>query len=312
MSWDDRIGRRLKLKDLQMLMAVAEAGGIGKAAERLNYSQPAVSQAIASLERTFGKRLLERGRSGIELTPYGDALIKCGAAVFDDLRKGVADIEFLSDPTAGEVRIGCSEPVSASIVSAIINRLARRYPRIVFQVLLRDPHVLYRELAARSVDVLIAQMVGHVEEEHMHSEILYNESVVVVAGAQHRCARKRRIALADLADEPWTLPLPRSFIGSRVAEAFRALGLDPPRTTVIAPSAYLRIMLVASGHFLTVVPAVMLKVGVKQLSIKTLPVELPGHRRPVGIITLKNRAPSPVAQLFIEHARAVAKTMVRD
>src|SRR6185436_10977888 len=148
MPWDDRIGRRLKLKDLQTLMAVVDAGGMGRAADRLNYSQPAVSQAIANLERTLGKRLLERGRKGIELTPYGDAVLKCGAAVFDDLRKAVADIDFLSDPTAGEVRIGCTEPVSAGIVSAVVDRLARRHPRIVFQILAREPTTLYRELSA--------------------------------------------------------------------------------------------------------------------------------------------------------------------
>jgi LysR family pca operon transcriptional activator len=71
MPWDEKISQRLKLKDLQTFMAVIDAGGIGKAAERLNYSQPAVSKAIASLERTLGKRLFERGRRGIELSPYG-------------------------------------------------------------------------------------------------------------------------------------------------------------------------------------------------------------------------------------------------
>src|SRR5262245_37904383 len=96
MAWNDRIGRRLKFRDLQMLMAVVEAGGIGKAAGRLNYSQPAISKAIAGLEHAFGKRLLDRGRKGIELTPYGDALVKCGSVVLDELRKGLASIEYLS------------------------------------------------------------------------------------------------------------------------------------------------------------------------------------------------------------------------
>jgi DNA-binding transcriptional LysR family regulator len=160
----------------QTLMTVIEAGGMRKAADRLNYSQPAVSKAIASLERTLGKRLLERSRRGIELTPYGEAVIKCGVAVFDALRKGVADIDFLSDPTAGEVRIGCTEPVSAGIVSAVMDRLVRRYPRIMFRVLLRDSLTLHRELTARNVDILIAQMERPINEENMQSEILYHES----------------------------------------------------------------------------------------------------------------------------------------
>src|SRR5215212_5311563 len=117
MPWDEKISRRLKLKDLQTLMAVIEAGGIGKAAGRLNYSQPAISKAIASLERTLGRRLFERGRKGIELTPYGEAMIKCGVAVFDDLRRGIEEIDFLADPTAGKVRIACTDLVAAGVVS---------------------------------------------------------------------------------------------------------------------------------------------------------------------------------------------------
>ena len=200
MPWDERIGRNLKLKDLHTLMAVIEAGGMGKAAERLNYSQPAVSKAIAGLERTVGKRLLERGRKGIELTLYGEALLKCGVAVFDDLRKGVADIDFLSDPTSGEVRIGCTEPVSAGILSAVIDLLSRRHPRIVFQVILRDAPSIFIELEARNVDFVITQLTHGIDQEYMHCESLYDEPIVIVAGAHHPSAHKRRVKLADLVE----------------------------------------------------------------------------------------------------------------
>lgn len=308
MPWDERLGRRIKLKDLQTLMAVIDAGGIGKAAHRLNYSQPAISKAIASLERTLGRRLLERGRRGIELTPYGDALRNCGTAMFDDLRKGIADIDFLADPTAGEIRIGCTEPVSAGIVPATINRVAKRYPRIVFNVVSDNPAAIYRELKSRNIDLAIAQMTAHLEEDHMHGEILYHESVAVVAGANHPNARKRHITLAELADEPWALPLPRSFVHGVVRDAFRQSRLPFPRTTAIVSSAYLRLVLAANGPFITVVPAVMVKFGIKQLAVKTLRVELPRNRRPVGIVTLKDRPLTAVAQHFIEHVRTVART----
>lgn len=310
MPWDEKISRGLKLKDLQMLLAVIETGGIGKAADRLNYSQPAVSKAIANLERTIGKRLFERGRKGIELTPYGNAMLTCGVAVFDDLRKGVEQVDFLADPTAGEVRIACTEPVSA-LVSAIIDRLARRYPRVTFSVILREISSLYAELETRNVEFAIAQFTGNMDQEHVHAEPLYQEPVVIVAGVHHSLAQKRRVRLADLADQAWVLPPPWSFIRAQFADAFRRIGMEPPHTTVVAPSAYLRIMLAAGGHFLTIVPAVMSKLGVRQLAIKTLPVVLSTNRNPVGIITLKGRAQSPVAQLFIQHARVVAKTMTR-
>jgi DNA-binding transcriptional LysR family regulator len=308
MPWDEKISRRLKLKDLQALLAVIETGGIGRAAERLNYSQPAVSQAIANLERTIGKRLFQRGRKGIELTPYGDAMLTCSVAVFDDLRKGVEQVDFLANPTAGEVRIACTEPASA-LVSAIIDRLARRYPRVTFSVMLREISSLYAELETRKVEFAIAQFTDNMDQDHVHAEPLYQEPVVIVAGVHHSLAKKRRIRLADLANQAWVLPPPWSFIKAQFADAFRRMGMEPPHTTVVAPSAYLRIMLAAGGHFLTIVPAVMSKLGERQLAIKALPVALPPNRNPVGIITLKGREQSPVAQLFIQHARAVAKTV---
>jgi DNA-binding transcriptional LysR family regulator len=106
MRVSDRIGRRLKLHDLHVLMAVVQAGSMSKAAEFLNTTQPAVSRSIADLEHAFGVRLLDRSRQAVELTEYGRALLDGGVAMFDDLRQAVKNIEFLADPTAGEIRVG--------------------------------------------------------------------------------------------------------------------------------------------------------------------------------------------------------------
>src|SRR5262245_387439 len=105
MPWDDRTKRRLKLRDLETLMAVVEAGSMGKAAQRLKLFQPAISKSIADLEAALGVRLLDRSRRGVEPTPYGLALIRRGVSAFDELKLGVQEIEFLADPAAGELRI---------------------------------------------------------------------------------------------------------------------------------------------------------------------------------------------------------------
>ena len=127
-----RIERRLKLNDLRVLLSVVEAGSMHKAAERLATSQPAISRAIGDLEHALGVRLLDRTPSGVKPTPYGHALMKRGLAAFDELRQGVKDIEFLTDPTSGELRIGCSEYAAGGPVLAVINRLTKKYPRMVF------------------------------------------------------------------------------------------------------------------------------------------------------------------------------------
>src|SRR3954465_2766870 len=117
MQLSDRIGRRMKLQDLHVLMTVLQAGSMGKAARDLNTTQPSVSRAIAELEHAVGVRLLDRHRQGVEPTEYGRALLDCGVAVFDDLRQGVKNIESLADPTVGELRIGSTAFLAASFVS---------------------------------------------------------------------------------------------------------------------------------------------------------------------------------------------------
>ena len=153
MQVSDRIGRRMKLHDLHVLMAVVQAGSMNKAAALLNTGQPAISRSIADLEHAVGVRLLDRTPRGVEPTEYGRALLDGGAAVFDDLRQAVKNIEFLADPTAGEVRIGCTPLLAASFVSAVIDRLSRRYPRMVFHLVTGYVETLHRELSERNVDL---------------------------------------------------------------------------------------------------------------------------------------------------------------
>src|SRR6266511_671615 len=128
MQWTDRIGRRLRPRDLHVFMAVVEQGNMAKAVERLAISRPVVSKAIAELEQILGVPLLDRSPQGATPTLYGRALLKRGVAIFAALRQSVKEIEFLSDPNAGEVRVGCTEVMAAGVVSAVIDRLSRQYP----------------------------------------------------------------------------------------------------------------------------------------------------------------------------------------
>jgi len=306
----ERIERRLKLHDMRVLMSVVQTGGMRKAAAQLGTSQPAISRSISDLEHALGVRLLDRGVRGIEPTPYGRALIKRGVAAFDELRQGVRDIEFLADPTTGELRIGCAESLAAGPVLAVIDRLTRRHPRIVFHVLTAAGPPLYRDLMERKVELAISLVTGAEAGADMVVEALFDDYFVIVAGSQSPWARRRKIELAELVNEAWTL-LPSDSIASAVAvEAFRARGIEPPRTTIITPSLNLRNRLLSTGRFLTVLPRFALLLPGKHPSLKALPVEFPNAPRTVAILTLRNRTLSPLAELFIETARVIVKPLV--
>jgi DNA-binding transcriptional LysR family regulator len=307
----DRIERRLKLNDMRVLLSVVEAGSMGKAAERLGTSQPAISRAIADLEHALGVRLLDRSRRGIEPTNYGRALIKRGVAVFDELQQGVRDIEFLADPTAGELRIGASIAVAAGFVVAAVDRLTRRHPRLNFHLLAADTGTAYRALEEREIDLAIVHMIEPLPTAELVAEILFHEPQVVAAAPENPWTRRRNVQLADLMEEPWTLAPVETQFGSLAIEAFRASGLGLPRT-LITSSLPVRQALVATGRFLTMVPRVVLDFPPGSAALKRLPIQLPSTRRPIGMVTVKDRTLSSAAQLFRDSVREMAKPLARD
>jgi DNA-binding transcriptional LysR family regulator len=312
MHWADRIGRRLKLRDLHILLAVVQCGSMAKAAGQLSVSNPVVSKAVSDLEHTLGVRLLDRGAQGVEPTIYGRALLDHALSVFDELRQAVKHLEFLADPTAGEARIGSSIALASGFITAVVDRLSRQHPRIVFHLLAAESGMTYRALEERKVDLVIARIFKPIADEQMDAEVLYDEQEVVVAGARNPWVRRHKIELAELMRELWTLPPPDTLSGSVIAQAFRDRGLDLPPTTIITATVPVRSALLATGRFLTIIPDSVLRFPANNPALKRLPVELPTTRRPVGIITMKNRTLSPVAQLFIDCAREVAQALAKQ
>jgi DNA-binding transcriptional LysR family regulator len=312
MQWIDRVGRRLKLRDLHILLAVVQCRSMAKAASELAISQPAVSKAIADMEHALGLRLLDRTRQGIEPTMYGRALIRRGLAVFDELRQGVKELEFLADPTAGELRIGSQESIAAGLLPAIIDRFSQQYPRVALHVAQAVfGTMLYRELRERTVDVVLSRILAPLPEDDLEVQILFDDPVVVVAARQSRWAHRRSLKLSDLADEAWILPPADSLPGALAADLFRASGLDIPRSPLTTLSVHLCGRLVATGRFVAVLPSSVLHFRANDLSLKVLPVKFPVQLHPVGIVTLKNRTLSPVTELFISCAREVTHALAK-
>jgi len=310
-DWENRIGRRLKLRDLHILSAVVQWGSMAKAASHLSMTQPAVSDAIANLEDALRVRLLDRSSKGVEPTIYANVLLKRGLVVFDELRQGIRDIEFLANPKAGEVRVGCPEALAAGLVPAIIDRLSRRYPRVDIHVVHAETGTLeLRELRDRDVDLMVGRILGPLGDD-IEAEILFEDRRFVVAGARSRWSSRRKIALSELAHEPWILDPPNAAAIPLITTAFRAHGLELPRRNVASFSLHVRTYLLATGRFLAIMQDSTLRFCAKPWSIKVLPIDLGVPPQKVAIFTLKNRTLSPAVKLFIECAREVAKPLAR-
>jgi DNA-binding transcriptional LysR family regulator len=312
-DWDQQVGRRLKLRDLHIFLTVARCGSMAKAAAELGIAQPVVSTVIAGLEHVIGVRLLDRSSRGVEPTPYGRALLDGGGMAIDELKQTMRKIEFLADPTAGELRIGCPETISALLPPAC-QAMARKCRHVVFHVAdVAAPTFDLPQLRDRSLDIVVLRVRWPFPEDTLMDELnieeLFDDETVVVAGVESRWARRRKINLADLLDEDWILPPANTTNSIVLMDAFRAQGLRLPRVSFVSFSVTLRTSLLASGRYLSVMPRSMMRLYADRMHLKVLPVKLAERRWPVVIVTLKNRTLNPLVSVFVDHLHASVKAL---
>jgi DNA-binding transcriptional LysR family regulator len=314
-DWDSHIGRRLRLRDLHVFFTVAQCGSMAKAAAELGVSQPTVSEVIADLEHTYGVRLFDRSPQGVAPTIYGNALLKRSIAAFDELKQSGRDIEFLADPATGELRIGCVQSLSVTVLPQIMSRFSQLYPHVVAHVDdLTAPAIDLPGLRERKYDCIFLRLVTPISDAPLANDVrvdlLFDDRLVIAAGANSRWARRRKIDLAELIDEPWILPPADTWHQVCLAEAFKARGLSMPKAGLVSFSVPLRTHLLAAGPYLTLFADSVMRLNAHRFQITVLPVELPLRPWPAVVVTLKHRTLSPVVERFIACAREVARAFV--
>jgi DNA-binding transcriptional LysR family regulator len=310
MQWEKQIGRRIRLKDLHTLQTVAEAGSMAKAADRLAMSQPAISKAIADLEHVLGASLFDRSSSGVELTECGHLLLERTRVIFDEVRQGISDIEHASDPSRGEVRIGTNEPMTG-VVAEIIAKLVSKYPRITCAVTVSDTDTLARDLRERRVDLLLTRWIPALIAEDLTATLLFQSPFAVMAEKSHRVFGRKKLRLADLMDERWVLSPNDSFLGRIVTDIFRRQDLPLPHAVVTSISISLRLNLLATGRFLSVLPTSVLGPRSSKAWLAAVNVDLGDNSSPIAAIALAKRQPSGAARLFLQASVEVCKNMAK-
>jgi DNA-binding transcriptional LysR family regulator len=280
----------------------------------LGITQPAVSKVVADLEYTLKVRLFDRGRQGVEPTIYGHALLRRGNAAFDELKQSVMDIDFLSDPESGELRIGCSEAIAVANLPPILLDFSRRYPRVSLTVVevpppVRNLTVLYE----RSCDIILVRMEttasDHALGDDAYVEELLEDRIVAAVNKTSQWARRRKIELADLADTPWILTMKNTFNHACVMEAFQSLGLAMPPVILMSQLVPLRAYFLAHGDYIATFATSILRFNAELFDLKELPIRLSDRRSIIAMVTLKNRTLNPITERFIEHIRNFTKSM---
>jgi DNA-binding transcriptional LysR family regulator len=228
--------------------------------------------------------------------------------MFDELRQGVQDIASLTDPA--ERCMGGSEHTISAIYSPVIHQFSRQYPRMSFHIIVGDLRMTSGNWT-RHVDFVVSRMYSPPSEEHS-VEVLFEDPLVIVTGPNNPLARRRKLELAELLDEPWTLQPRENNFGAFAMDALHTAGVAAPRITVATTSSSLRGEMLATGRYLTMVPRYWVLLPRKHPSLRVLPVEFPNTRLKVAIITLKNRSLSRATELFIDSVRALTKPLAKE
>jgi DNA-binding transcriptional LysR family regulator len=149
-------------------------------------------------------------------------------------------------------------------------------------------------------------------EPDLAAEPLFDEPMVAAAGSESSWAKRRNQTLADLIGEPWVFASPGSLARSLQDEVFRKSGLEVPLASVLTVSLHLFMRLIDAGRWLGLIPASIMRFGAKRLRIKVLPVNALSPPAPVGLITVKDRTLTPLAERSIDYTRKIAKSDSRS
>ena len=304
----DTIARRITLRELRLLLAVARSGSILKAANEIGITQPALSKCIAELEGTFGVRVFDRTNRGVTPTPHGEVLLRRATGVFEELRQAVDELGFITDGSRGELRIGGTPTICAGLLPRTISTVLNQHANFRFRVAELESGKLAGEVLARSLDFGIGREHTAGDNDNLVFDQLFDDRLFIVAGAQHPLASRRSVTLEETANHEWILPATEGSMILQLRNEFRRQRLELPQSVVTTMSMLVRYELIATNCFLTVMYGSVLQFGNALRFLRVLPLDVPAGI-PIGIIRVKNRTLAPSAELFMETAREVVRPM---
>jgi len=227
--------------------------------------------------------------------------------VFDELRQGVEDLATLSDPNAATLRIGSSPANEAGLVPRVIERLARRFPRMRFIISTGTTASRMEALRERRVDIWVARAHTDDPGPDFQFDPLMHERLLVVTSRTSPWAKRPKPSLSALAKAPWIIAQPELMQGSPVRRAFAAEGLALPETLIISDSLNFRLSMLQTGQHVTFMPDSAVLLAPPLPWLRVLPIALPRWHLPVVVATLRHRRPTAAASLFIAEAHAVIR-----
>ncbi len=301
------ITRKFRLRHVELIAELHDCGSILKAARRLSLTQPTVTKALRDVESTLGVRLFERSNRGLEPTAYGEIFARHAKIVLAQLRHAAEELESLRAGYSGKVTVGTLLAASASILPDAIAMLKKQRPAVAISVVVGTYDILMPSLLVGDLDMVLGRLPDEGRSRALVYEEFYAEPICVVARRGHPLARKRRLSLRELANQPWLLPLPETALRRQIERAFVEADAPLPRNVIESVSILTNRALLRKSDCIGVMPYHVALDDVELGLLAILPVKLKSIETPVGAIL---RAPGklpPAAAALLDCLRLAGR-----
>ena len=308
MSDIDRVLRsNLKLKHLQLIVALDEFRHLGRSAEFLSLTQPAVSKSLAEIERMFGLDLFLRSTRGTEPTAYGEKVARFARSVLADFDRTREDIAIIGSGGAGRIRLGAMVVAMPGLVAESVLRLKAESPNTTVSIEEGDLSRLLPRLRVGELDFIVGRLEPGYAAPDLETEPLYAESMRVIVAPDHPLARVRKPTWAMLATQPWVVPPAWASSRIKLAQLFYKHRLDPPSDIIESASYLVTVTFVRQRHCVAFVAgdvARQLQADAAAVPLAmTVPIELPR----VGLLRLRTALRTPAGDRLQEILRCLAR-----
>ncbi len=312
MSQIDRVLRsNLKLRHLQMLVALDQFRHLGRAAEFLSVTQPAVSKTLAEIERMFGFALFERSTRGTTPTPSGESVIRFARSVLADYDRTRDEIAAVESGAAGRTSVGAMVVATPVLLARAVDLLKARSALTTVLVEEGDLTRLLPRLRLGELDLFVGRLEPGYAAPDLVTEALHAEPMVVVVRPGHSLLARRRPAWRDLAALTCVMPPPWASLRVKLDQMFFRVGVHPPADIIESASFLSQLSFLQQRDSAAFMSRTVARYFQQQGVLEILPMKVPIELPPVGLITLRGRRRTPGTEHLMECLRQAAREQGR-
>jgi len=298
----------MRLDDLRYFVAVAEEGHVGRAAQRLGVSQPALTKGVQRLEASLGLQLFERSARGMALTSVGTVFFERARHLCVGLEEAVQEASDLHLGATGTIRVGVSPLFADSLVAETFALLLRQRPGAKARLAISLNDTLLAALRLGDLDLTI-NALADADPEGLAQEALFEDELCIALREGHPLLARRELRLADLADARWALPGADVFARRRIEARLKEDGAPPPVVVLqLDTSITLATAAIRHSDLLTVMSRFSLRTPAGR-GLAELALARAVWPRRIGIVTRKGAYMSPLTQRFIELLRERCRSL---